>query len=131
MLGGDIPELDAQLLTATVQPTHHGADGCIHDFRDVLVGKPFHIRVINHHAVILSEPHQSILDSLVGDVLQGFHLGGFQTHRIVRRRLRHLPIRHIFASSLRRPTLRLAVIIDVRVGQDAVHPRFQVGPRPE
>ena len=124
---GVLGEQAAQLAPPTVQPRHHGADGRAHDLGDLLVGEPLDVGEVDGHPEVLGQLLQRPLHLGVGQVLQRRGLGRLQAHRRVRLGPRQLVVLDLGGVGLQRLALPLAVGVDVGVGEDAVHPRLEVG----
>ena len=120
----------AQHAAAAVQPGHHRADRRVHDLGDLLVRETLDVGEVDRVAEVVGQLLQGVLDVAVGQVLERLHLGGLEAGRRVRLGGGDLPVLDLVGDLLRLALL-LAVGVDVRVGEDAVQPRLEVGARRE
>ena len=113
-----------------MEATHHCADRDVEYFGDLLVGKSVHVGQKHGDAEVLRQVVKGLLDGAVGEEVHQLVLGTasgpdcLETAEIPEQK-EVLVLTHV---GLVGAALTRAVLVDERVGEDAVEPRPQVGP---
>ena len=63
------------MLSPSVEPVHHGADGCLHDVRDLLIGEALDISQIDRDTALLRQFRQRIVDEVIGKTIERLRFG--------------------------------------------------------